>query len=672
MTTLAKTEGTVNPLSKHHGPGPHPGTGTPQSVHGSRTGGGVAIKDRPVDPKRVPGEGGKPGIQEKLVDVPRADMGTLLGFTREGDEYYGDPVNAMGESFYDLQLMTKDDWVQWQGARDIRQAAAEIAGVDESETFETVDPHVDMNARIHQSGFMTETVNPKLSAQYLMESLIDGEEFPDLYRAIGMLDSDEMNEFLGLAIPGTVFDAPLLSFSNHAVIGENNILERFGTDILLHIDTPATGLYTGAMQEPMWTQRDEDSWLRDMEITMLGGIDESEEPDFYASMSELQDAIGDHIAERSPMNQSERYEVTEFYGDEGNSKWAGSTIDSDRFADIYYEVFDEAEYGTDPGLPGEIISGGRFRVVSAEPGSGDFDAWDHVITIEQIGVFDPFNPKTLIEKMVKAAFVLDGGPLTNPEVAARVRERRKIRKHHGPGLHPGTMSPQSVHGGASGGTATKPSAIVVDRVSKLNAWVENRTGLDAEKVLAIHHDLMLDQNLYGHDAAWFYGGHGEDINTWYRGGDIPHGVDKNGNDLSDEAVVAFDQELIILTEEPLTKDLKLFRGFNAEDIGLNVDNVDEYVGRNVGDYGFMSTSLDPDIAVGFALADASEWPSVIMEIDAPEGTLGAYIEGKTNHDDEYEVLLTPATSVTITGITVLKKVGYLSTPIFYVNAEVAA
>jgi len=426
---------------------------TDQSGHGNWARGGATKTTGAPDytpledakkPKRKPGEGGTKGTQDKLegLDLLRGDIGDLLGFNEQNE--WDEEVDVAGQTLWEFEDNAKSDWMTWQGARDIRQAAAEIAGVDDDETFETVDPHVEMDARDHSGGFHYNTDSPHRSAQFLMESLVDGEKYRDLHRAIGMLNAAEMADFLELAQPGATFDAPLLSFANMAVMGETNILDRFGTDILLKVDGSATGYFVSQMEEPLWTKQDEGRWLRGLEIEMLSGIDDQEEPELWEHYSEVREAIGTHLGGGERLDEYQRQDLTDLVGGEDYARWAGTKISESEYPDEYYGYMDE-QWGYQADVPSEIISGGRFKVKSVERGEGEYEPWTHVITVEQVGVFDPFNEDTLIMKMVKAAFVLDGGSLS-VGYEKKKRPGPKIAKHYGPGPHP-SGSPQDVHGG---------------------------------------------------------------------------------------------------------------------------------------------------------------------------------------------------------------------------------
>jgi hypothetical protein len=198
--------------------------------------------------------------------------------------------------------------------------------------------------------------------------------------------------------------------------------------------------------------------------------------------------------------------------------------------------------------------------------------------------------------------------------------------------------------------------------------LKDETGVTKTYIQNIHRGLIYDQTPESYEAKRMYGTIGDQVFMWYQGGDVPEYNDHTPQEVSDLV-----DQLVVATETPLYTDLTLFRGFGSADMGFKPgDDPATLIGTTVGTGGsFTSTSISPDAAQAFALADVWEGElPVIMKMDAPKGTFGTYLEGETPYPGEYEVLLPPGKSMEITGVTVLEKVGYLDKPVLVLDAKI--
>lgn len=82
--------------------------------------------------------------------------------------------------------------------------------------------------------------------------------------------------------------------------------------------------------------------------------------------------------------------------------------------------------------------------------------------------------------------------------------------------------------------------------------------------------------------------------------------------------------------------------------------LESMIGDTIADDGYMSTSIKPEVAIGFA--DDTKNP-VILRIDVPKGGKGLYLAGTIERDihseDEQEVLLPRGSELKVTGVSAL-------------------
>ena len=103
--------------------------------------------------------------------------------------------------------------------------------------------------------------------------------------------------------------------------------------------------------------------------------------------------------------------------------------------------------------------------------------------------------------------------------------------------------------------------------------------------------------------------------------------------------VEFDNRLMSQAMRPTTRATTAFRGANLSALGVGSrEELFGLVGSTVTDPGFTSTSINPDIANTSGFRGA-----VRLQIEVPEGTSAAYVEGVTRNADEQELVLDQGT-----------------------------
>jgi hypothetical protein len=221
--------------------------------------------------------------------------------------------------------------------------------------------------------------------------------YPALYRAVdtSLLEADEQ-EFWSSLEPGETFDAPLLSFlDTHPVVGvENNLLDKFGTDVLLVAESSTGyGYSSNEFSNPIWLQDDEGQWLNDLEITAPDHFNWMEDDGVSVAQideltSEFRSSIESYRATPSRATRSNLVDALSSVGlEESSYRFAGDAIDEATYPDAFYGFYDFNEG------PTEVVSGGRFSIsrVETDP-TGHFD---QVVYISQDATFDPLSPGDL-------------------------------------------------------------------------------------------------------------------------------------------------------------------------------------------------------------------------------------------------------------------------------------
>lgn len=366
-------------ISKHYGPGPHD-NGTDQSVHG---------KPRPG--RIHPGQGQlfSPGPIKRDFDAYM-------------QQRFGDSWEEFTE--YDEQYTRAyEAWVTWGGSKEMRLAAMQELGFLEAEI--PADPHVTSRS----PGFNLQTAyDPELiqmGSLLYMDGAINGGTYGTLYRAVDTISylTEEEQAFWDGLNPGQEFDAPLLATLNmDPIVGPSNMLDKFGTNVLLKIKNAAGIEGDISFSNPFWSEDDESMWYDDLGEQL--SQDESELEEVYAGDEEEMQYKRDEIADvraaievrkatmgnpnatQSEMKAAIRavHDALETYGVETEyMRFEGMAIDEAINPDLYYEWHDY-----DQG-PREVITGGRFRVTSID--SDPRGVYDRIVTVERTGAFDPIT-----------------------------------------------------------------------------------------------------------------------------------------------------------------------------------------------------------------------------------------------------------------------------------------
>lgn len=350
------------------GPGPHP-NGTPQTVHGRAD----ALSDRPVRP---------------VSDHPTlpGDWPERLSAQEVVAQRYPEPFDAL--TLYDpdnLDASVYEQWVMLQPSRDIRQAALEVIGDDGL----SGDPHSRRRATWGGTDQLSQE-EAHFMAEYMMGSLYEnylaGLTGDPLYRALQTtgLEGDEAAFWNEISV-GEQFDVPLMATLNmHPIQGSQNILDRFGSNVLIEVVSAAPGLYGDAQfAAPFYMESDENQFLDQLiEIDREMG---SHEPGW------LETVVQKFREERSFYRLNQVTLAAENYGLE--TKFWGDAIPES--SEEYYEWYDWGD------TPQEVVTGGRFEVVSVQEGwehSIQSKSYDKVVRVRQVGVFDPFNNGELVTK----------------------------------------------------------------------------------------------------------------------------------------------------------------------------------------------------------------------------------------------------------------------------------
>lgn len=509
----------VDDLAKHF-PG---GKDHDQSQHGNWA-------THSADPRSTPPIPGQTQITDETTLAAGDPTGYMWSNATERmpiEEWLEDNYPDYSEESFQEEL--EGVWVTWEGSKVVREQALGILGLQQSDV--PADPHID-TPNPDFGGRVRHTYPPeqtRAQAFYLLDSIhvgAAGNTYTDLWRAVDTqtLKGDEAAFFASLA-PGVEFDAPLLAtLDTHPKVGDTNLLERFGSDVLFHIRNASGVEYspTSEFSTPFWTQADEDAWLSDIEVgapDLFPGIAGAEDDDgvdlegdaYDAALdkfvTDIRSVITSYRSASTPEARTEaRRNLTEVaWVEEGLERWAGETIDETLFPEEYYAFQDEGSG------PSEVISGGRFRVTSitSDPTYG------RVVEIEQVATFDPFNPgwgaiyKSLVPLLQGEQFQVslyayqhgddeaEGEDEDEDEGEWSVEEA--ILKHMGPGDHPSGSS-QSVHGGGARGPSAPPPSykfvrsdeglgyIIPPRDFKLDESAEYHLGKLRE--LYLHHKSL--------------------------------------------------------------------------------------------------------------------------------------------------------------------------------------
>ena len=103
-----------------------------------------------------------------------------------------------------------------------------------------------------------------------------------------------------------------------------------------------------------------------------------------------------------------------------------------------------------------------------------------------------------------------------------------------------------------------------------------------------------------------------------------------------------------LDKAALSDNLVLFRGTNAQNLGINVSKLDDLIGKELKENAFMSTTGTKKVAETYA-------DDVVLRIKAPQGTKGVFIDAFQDTTDfewadfNAEYLLQRGQTMKITG-----------------------
>lgn len=335
-------------------------------------------------------------------------------------------------------------WEQWTPCREMRRAAYELAGKDPEEpgpedaaVASEIDPGGNF-ARAMDENFV---VN---AAKWLMAQLVAAgrrgpdqtdmeDDEPKLVRAIALRTKDLEEEFFDRMSPGEIVDIPLVATARNHDIGGKSAIEDFGNDVLIEFEAGTVG-YTAGGWGPRYDYRDEESSINKI-IDILDEIEVNAESELsneeideddrglYQSEIDSVDEIKQLLKEYDKIDRRERDELEEKrkeitqrledmaivqasypgykspdaqFSDGEPLRWGGEPVNMDTDSDYYYEVEDDPEH---PSRTTEVITGGRFEVVSVERGteSNPVDKpFVSKVRLRQVGVFDPTYPRKLV------------------------------------------------------------------------------------------------------------------------------------------------------------------------------------------------------------------------------------------------------------------------------------
>lgn len=170
-------------------------------------------------------------------------------------------------------------------------------------------------------------------------------------------------------------------------------------------------------------------------------------------------------------------------------------------------------------------------------------------------------------------------------------------------------------------------------------WTEGGTPADAieKELIAYTHENweLTDPEL---KALQEYVG----ISYSYINGKLRTGINTLGPKSRDKLPAWIDAIDSALAKSSVPKDVAVFRGLlsSATARFANLKSPNDLVGKIITDSGFISTSLDPLIAVGFAAAPSTGTVAgTVFELRVPKGSRGAYLGGYDFAKGEKELLL---------------------------------
>lgn len=340
--------------------------------------------------------------------VEALDMEYIRSLLRSRDEDDDDAVLA---EFYQR---THDAWEQWNSCRATRKAAYQAAGIDVS----PADANIDRRGGYFGNGWETSFSEDEADemARYLMATLVQdvqsgpGWENQTLYRAVDVSAKDE-EAFWEAMQPGKVIDVPLWSFMDRRNQGPNELLTRYGSDVLIQVDgkphSVEMGIIGGFYDAD--SERETLDRLGDLVETLTeerdaidkeAGFDQQYEWDSIdGTINEIKTLLAQYPKEK---DRDKRAKIREDLGDlldlySGGippARWEGESIDEDKDTEMYYEALEDP-WSNRALTPLERLSGGRFEVIAVE--DDPEGVYGSIVRLKQTGVFDPEAPGQVVK-----------------------------------------------------------------------------------------------------------------------------------------------------------------------------------------------------------------------------------------------------------------------------------
>lgn len=362
-----------------------------------------AYEARLRDGDDIPPLGPEPTLpdwfDENAVDYEIQDILAWDDLGLDGDD----------EDMWNFWESVKENWETWDGAREIRAAAYDLAGAEPG----VWDPHIDRKDTLHR--YQRSEAEIVEGARFFMAQLAQsrGEDSP-LYRAMKFTHTDQETAFWQEVQVGTTVDIPLISFADRRSQGPNEFLaENFGSEVLLEVEPGAARVTLGHFA-PMYSDADENNTLirlNDFANEYANDFDPEEADGVEEMVASLKGLLDDYeksrtasAEERLQLREEIETQIEDMLGEKWNSvyeddplRWAGVGIEEED-SEYYWEAMENPESNRDL-LPFEEISGGRFLVTGIE--DDPRGVFDKVVKVRQTGVFDPQRKGGPDKKLVK-------------------------------------------------------------------------------------------------------------------------------------------------------------------------------------------------------------------------------------------------------------------------------
>jgi hypothetical protein len=337
---------------------------------------------------------------EEITEV--LDMDFIREYVRGGD-------NDDDELLYEFFDRLKSAWETWDDCRETRKAAYELAGIDIS----PADPNIDRSGGYFGNGWGTARSEEEMieMAKYLMASLVQdvksgkGWDNPTLYRAITVARADE-DAFWETMQPGNMVDIPLLSFADRRSQGQNELLTRYGSDVLLQVEGKphsfemgSMGGYYDAASERETLDRIDDiiESLKSDQEALDKVANEEEWDSLDEKIDEIQELLRDYSKAKDYDDRQEVREqivssLEDYFGGDP-IRWEGEEIPEED-SDMYYASIEDP-WSNRSTTPVERVSGGRFEVIAVE--NDPTNTYGSIVRVRQVGAFDPQQPGKLVK-----------------------------------------------------------------------------------------------------------------------------------------------------------------------------------------------------------------------------------------------------------------------------------